>query len=144
VILDEPTSNLDPNVRREVMLMIREARTAGRTIILSSHILSEIEEICDRVVILRAGQIVHAQIMASLRLQHRIHAMLPKGTPVVPESLRDRVELTITDDSRFLATTTGDLAPVLPWLSSLSLVQLSIEPTGLRSVYERFHSATDK
>ena len=55
VILDEPTSNLDPTMRSEVLALVREARTAGRTVIFSSHVLSEVEAACDRVAILRRG-----------------------------------------------------------------------------------------
>jgi ABC-2 type transport system ATP-binding protein len=55
LILDEPTANLDPTVRRAVLALVAEARTAGKTVMFSSHVLSEVEEVCDRVVILRAG-----------------------------------------------------------------------------------------
>jgi ABC-2 type transport system ATP-binding protein len=55
VILDEPTANLDPTARGEVLKLVLEARAAGRTVIFSSHVLSEVEETCDRVVIVRRG-----------------------------------------------------------------------------------------
>ena len=64
LILDEPTSNLDPTVRSTVMALIGEARAAGRTVIFSSHVLSETERIADRVVILRSGRLVHDQDMS--------------------------------------------------------------------------------
>jgi ABC-2 type transport system ATP-binding protein len=140
VILDEPTANLDPNVRREVMRLIADARRDGRTVILCSHILSEIEEICDRVVILRRGEVVHTQTMSQLRNQHQVRGVLMDGVPTIPEVLRDRVELGQLDEHRVVVKTTGDLAPIMPWLSSLALTQVSIEPVGLRSVYERYHS----
>ena len=73
-ILDEPTSNLDPTVRATVLALVEEAKPAGKTVIFSSHVLSEVEQVCDRVVILRAGQLVHTQPMAELRQQHRIVA----------------------------------------------------------------------
>ena len=59
VILDEPTANLDPTARGEVLKLVLEARDAGRTVIFSSHVLSEVEETCDRVVIVRRGSVVH-------------------------------------------------------------------------------------
>ncbi len=55
IILDEPTANLDPNVRGEVIEMVREVRQSGRTAVMSSHIFSDIEDTCDEVVILRSG-----------------------------------------------------------------------------------------
>jgi ABC-2 type transport system ATP-binding protein len=143
LILDEPTSSLDPTVRREVLKIVREARDRGRTIMLSSHILSEVEEVCDRVIILRAGEVVHDQVMEQLRLQHQVTAVLRNGTPEIPVTLRKHVECSVDDQRRLTLRTTGDLAPVLPWLSSLDLSDVRIEPIGLRSVYERFHLMAD-
>src|SRR4029079_5120394 len=58
-ILDEPTANPDPTVRSTVLSLVAEAKQHGKTVLFSSHVLSEVEEACDRVVILRAGQVVH-------------------------------------------------------------------------------------
>src|SRR5437763_14434193 len=58
LILDEPTSGLDPLVQQSFFELVREARDAGRTVFLSSHILSEVERTCDRVAIIRDGRIV--------------------------------------------------------------------------------------
>ena len=74
MILDEPTTNLDPNVRGEVMKMVLESRDTGQTVLFSSHVLAEVEETCDRVTILRGGELVHTQVMSDLRRQHRIRA----------------------------------------------------------------------
>ena len=54
-ILDEPTASLDPTVRATVLALVAEAKGAGKTVMFSSHVLSEVEEVCDRVVILRDG-----------------------------------------------------------------------------------------
>ena len=67
LILDEPTSNLDPTARSEVLRFVGEAKTHGRTVLFSSHVLSEVEETCDRVAILRRGEVVHEQMMHELR-----------------------------------------------------------------------------
>ena len=74
MILDEPTANLDPNVRCEVTALILEAKDAGQTVLFSSHVLSEVEDTSDRVTIVRAGELVHTQQMSELRRQHRIRA----------------------------------------------------------------------
>lgn len=58
IILDEPMSGLDPSGRRDIMAIIRECRDSGKTIIFSSHILGDVEEICDRVVVFDHGRIV--------------------------------------------------------------------------------------
>jgi ABC-2 type transport system ATP-binding protein len=59
LILDEPTSGLDPLNRQEFYTLLRETRDEGATVFLSSHILSEVEHICDRVGIIREGRLVH-------------------------------------------------------------------------------------
>jgi ABC-2 type transport system ATP-binding protein len=67
LILDEPTSGLDPLMEEAFRLSIREARDRGQTVFLSSHILSEVEALCDRVGILRAGRLVETGTLAQLR-----------------------------------------------------------------------------
>ena len=59
LILDEPTSGLDPLNQQEFYNLLRERQKAGATIFLSSHVLSEVEHVCDRVGILRSGRLVH-------------------------------------------------------------------------------------
>ena len=71
LILDEPTSGLDPLMQREFLGMVREARTAGRTVLLSSHILTEVEAVADLVGILRDGRLVGVDTMGRLRARAR-------------------------------------------------------------------------
>ncbi len=139
LILDEPTSALDPTVRAEVLTLVREARQAGRTVMFSSHVLSEVEQACDRVVILRAGELVHTQIMRELRKQHRIRARLTGPLLQVPEALQDRLVVTTSADGDLTIDTPGELSPLLGWLATLPLAEVQIEPVGLRAVYDRFH-----
>jgi ABC-2 type transport system ATP-binding protein len=137
-ILDEPTSSLDPNVRDVVGRLVREAREAGRAVIFSSHVLSEVEAVCDRVVILRKGQLVHTQTMRELRRQHRIRAKLtgPLGPP--PSSLAEEISIH-RDADNVAIDMPGELAPLLTWLADQPLAEVHIEPLGLRRVYERYH-----
>ncbi len=112
VILDEPTSNLDPTVRGEVASLVREARAAGRTVIFSSHILSEVELSCDRVVLLRSGRIAHEQVLADLKRQHRIRAVLTG--PLVEPAPELAAQLTIVRGPGHQVTIEAhdDLSPV--------------------------------
>ena len=139
MILDEPTANLDPNVRGEVVRMILEARDAGRTILFSSHVLSEIEETCDRVSIVRAGSLVHTQIMADLRRQHRIRARLVGELKPLPRELQQEVTVCPVEENRLLLETPGELSNMLGWLAGLPIDEVTIEPIGLRAVYDRYH-----
>jgi ABC-2 type transport system ATP-binding protein len=88
LILDEPTAGLDPLVQREFLALVREVREAGRTVFLSSHVLSEVEAVADMVGILRRGKLVEVQTVASLKAQALRHIDLTfEGEPPV-ERLR--------------------------------------------------------
>jgi ABC-2 type transport system ATP-binding protein len=67
LLLDEPTSGLDPLMEREFRRCVREARAAGQTVFLSSHVLGEVEALCDRVAILRGGRLVEVGTLAEMR-----------------------------------------------------------------------------
>lgn len=138
-ILDEPTANLDPTVRSTVLRLVAEAKASGKTVLFSSHVMSEVEEVCDEVVILRGGKLVHHQMMNQLRQRHRILAHLTGELPPLPSSLADQVTLHLHPDQKVLVETNGQLAPLLGWLATLPLADIRIEPVGLRDVYDRFH-----
>ena len=84
LILDEPTTGLDPLIQQHVLDLVREARADGRTVLFSSHVLSEVQEVCDRVGIIRAGQIVATEQVGQLiksRVQ-RLHIRFAEPPPV--------------------------------------------------------------
>lgn len=139
MILDEPTANLDPNVRGEVIALIQEARKDGQTILFSSHVLSEVEETSDRVTIVRAGELVHTQQMSELRRQHRIRARLIGEWVPLPEKLQAEVTTCRIEDDRLLLETPSELTKLLGWLAELPIDEVAVEPIGLRAVYDRFH-----
>jgi ABC-2 type transport system ATP-binding protein len=139
VILDEPTANLDPTARAMVLTLVQEAQQAGRTILFSSHVLAEVEEVCDRVVILRDGEVVHQQAMAELRRQHRLQARMLGELPPIPSELQPWVTLQRDQADRVILWADGELGPLFHWLARVPLSEIQIEPVGLRPVYDRFH-----
>ena len=83
LILDEPTTGLDPLIQQHVLDLVREARADGRTVLFSSHVLPEVQEVCDRVGIIRAGQIVATEQVGQLvksRVQ-RLHIRFAQPPP---------------------------------------------------------------
>jgi ABC-2 type transport system ATP-binding protein len=140
LVLDEPTSNLDPTVRGEVIALVREARADGRTVVFSSHVLSEVELACDRVCILRGGRLVHTQVMSELRRQHRIRAQLTGPLPPLPPQLADDVTIERGNAGQVTILTPGELSPLLGWLAGAPLAEVHIEPIGLQAVYDRYHA----
>ncbi|MCM2370002.1 ABC transporter ATP-binding protein [Aporhodopirellula aestuarii] len=156
LILDEPTANLDPTVRGEVLKLVLAEREEGRTVMFSSHVLSEIEQTCDRVAFLRKGVLARKLVMEDLFQRHRLTALLSDSAEhggtvesvdlrsEIPEELRSRVERYQISapgpHGRVVCIdTAGDLAPTLAWIASLNLQHVRIEPLGLHSVYESVH-----
>lgn len=139
VILDEPTANLDPSVRVEILNLVAEARDQGRTVIFSSHVLSEVEQVCSRVIILRSGKLVHSQDMNDLLQQHRIKAQLTGELPEAPPELADQLVVRRVGGEGLEIDTPGELTALLGWLATLPLTEVSVSPIGLQTVYDRFH-----
>ena len=139
IILDEPTNTLDPTMRDELLEQLRQARDRGQAVLFSSHVLHEVEAVCDRVAILRRGELVHLQNMADLR-EGRVVSARFTGPP--PASGPDGVELdpnTITAEGRLQMTFRGPLPLLLDWLAKQPLADLVIEPQGLAPIYRKFH-----
>ncbi len=89
LVLDEPTSALDPAGRRVVRVLLEELRDRGVSVLLNSHLLSEIELVCDRVAILRAGQVVAAGSPAELSRPRGVELETDEGTRMVGGATRD-------------------------------------------------------
>jgi ABC-2 type transport system ATP-binding protein len=137
VIMDEPTNTLDPLMRDELLSQLKQARRRGQAVLFSSHVLAEVEQVCDRVVLLRHGRIVHIQDMAELRRVLHIHVRFAGAAPVPPalEGLRVREH----EDERLALVYQGELPPLLGWMAQQPVAELRVEPLGLSEVYHRFH-----
>ena len=144
LILDEPTANLDPTVRGQVLELISEARKRGRTVVFSSHVLSEIEDVCDRVAILKSGKLAFQQSLEDLSWQHRIRATTSISVTDQVDKLNTQQRPTIIqNEDRVMIETMGELSPILKWLSDMPLRNVTIEPVGLRSIYDRIHRSEE-
>jgi ABC-2 type transport system ATP-binding protein len=98
LILDEPSSGLDPLLQQEFLAMVREVRTSGRTVFMSSHVLAEVEHVADRVGILRAGRLVAAEDIEVLRRRavRRVEIRFDAPVPAAAfEGLADVREVTV-------------------------------------------------
>lgn len=137
LILDEPTNTLDPTMREQLLDQLREARRRGQAILFSSHVLHEVEQVCDRVGILQSGRLVHVQKMSELEESRRICARFqgPLGPlPDLPGISRHKRE-----NGRLDIDYSGPLPPLLDWLARQKLDDLRVEPLGLAPIYRRYH-----
>jgi ABC-2 type transport system ATP-binding protein len=135
-ILDEPTNTLDPTMRDQLLAQLRAARAQGRTILFSSHVLAEVEQVCDRVAILQRGRLVHLQNMAALREGRVVKARLAR--PVERPHLAGVQRFEARDGSLTLEYV-GPLPPLLQWLAGVPVDDLTVSPLGLAPIYHRFH-----
>ena len=146
LVLDEPTSGLDPLVQREFLAMVREARDAGQTVFLSSHVLSEIQQAADEVAILRDGRLVTVSDVDSLRLTaiRRVRVGIADATPDVIrrtlEGVPHLTELTV-DGERVSATIEGDVDPFVKTLARLTVRDLTVEEPDLEESVIRLYGA---
>ncbi len=139
LVLDEPTSGLDPLVQREFLRMVREARDNGQTVVLSSHVLSEIQQTADRVAVLSEGRVVAEGDVESLRLAtlRRVRAGLRAAEVAAVRDALDRLpavtesEVFEGDVIRITATIDGDIDPLIKLLAGFEVVDLAIEEPDL-------------
>jgi ABC-2 type transport system ATP-binding protein len=139
LIMDEPTNTLDPTMRDELLDQVRRCRDRGQAVLFSSHVLTEVEQVCDRVAVLRQGRLVHLQSISELRQGRLVQARCtgPVGPPPPLPGLR---ELERTPE-RLALEMTGPLTELLHWLAGQPLADLHVESLGLKAVYSRYHEA---
>ena len=146
LIMDEPTEGLDPLMQNELFSILKERSALGRTIFLSSHIISEVERLCDRVAIIRDGKLVAVEdVDAMLRLRSlRVEIQLVSGK--LPDELLKLagVNLLSTEDDRYIVSYQGDLGPMLKVLSSMNVEDLIIERPSLEEVFLTFYEGKEK
>jgi ABC-2 type transport system ATP-binding protein len=141
LVLDEPTSGLDPLVQREFLAMLREAQQAGQTVLLSSHVLSEVQQAADDVAVLSGGVIVAEGAVSALRIAsvRRVRATLTGSTADAVRAALTRVadldDLDVVDAPgdlvRVSATARGEIDPVMRALATSTIRDLTVEEPDL-------------
>jgi ABC-2 type transport system ATP-binding protein len=136
-ILDEPTEGLDPLMQRAFYTILDELKAEGRTIFFSSHVLSEVERVCDRVAIVRRGRLVALQEVASL-LEHRkrnVEIRAADGDIPVLDGVAGVSALKRTADGRLTCQLEGDVGPFLAAIAGRRITDLTIEPAHLEEAF---------
>jgi ABC-2 type transport system ATP-binding protein len=138
LILDEPTSSLDPTVRGTVVALVGEAKAAGQTIVFSGHALSEVEAVSDRVAIMRRGRLMHVEDMHTRRSLRLVLARYEGG---VAERFPEELGLTVRERNgdTVLLEHRGAAPPLAIWIGSQPIVDFAVGTEDLRSLYDRYH-----
>lgn len=137
LLLDEPTSGLDPLVRSEVRSLIEETRDDGRTVFLSSHVLAEVEEVCDRVAMIRDGRVVLVESLRGVRSSghRRVTARLGRPAPATTFTVLPGVhDVEVAGDTVSLRAE-GPLDALVKELARHEVLDLTSEPLTLEDVF---------
>ncbi len=149
VILDEPTSGLDPLLQQRFEEFLRAERDDGLTVFFSSHVLSEVRKLCDRVGVIRDGRLVAVEPVESLldRSGKFVRVRAAESIPVAALEIEGVHGLESDagpgDGSEYAFTFTGDVNDLLAALRGYRLLDLSIEEAPLEEVFMRFYDDPD-
>jgi ABC-2 type transport system ATP-binding protein len=141
LILDEPTSGLDPLHQQEFYGLVRDARARGATIFISSHVLSEIEHVCDRVGIVREGHLAtvgQLDQLAGMRA-HRIEIVFAGAPPVERIRAVPGFEQVAVEDHRVTGMFRGEFEPLLAALASSRVTKFESREPSLEEIFLGFY-----
>jgi ABC-2 type transport system ATP-binding protein len=142
-ILDEPTEGLDPLMQHAFYGIMEDLRGEGRTIFFSSHILSEVERVCDRVAIIRAGHLMALQNVDELLARRKRKVQLRwRGTAPDLSGVPGIADVVIKGDE-MRATLLGEVAPFVRAIASPSLEDLTIEPARLEEAFLEYYAGDE-
>jgi ABC-2 type transport system ATP-binding protein len=142
LILDEPTSGLDPLNQQEFYAMVREARRDGGTVFVSSHVLSEVEHICERVGIIRAGRLVRVAGLEALHdiRVHRVEIEFAGEVPLERIRAAEGVDGVTADDHRVHCVVRGSFEPLVAAIAGARVVNLTSHEPSLEDTFLEYYS----
>ncbi len=142
LILDEPTSGLDPLNQQVFYAMVREGRDRGATVFLSSHVLSEVEHVCDRVGIIRAGRLVRVASLEDLHeiRMHRVEMEFAGDVPVEAIRRAQGVDDVTVEDHRVRCLVRGSFEPLMTALAGAHVVNLTSHEPNLEEMFLEYYS----
>jgi ABC-2 type transport system ATP-binding protein len=135
LVLDEPTSGLDPLMEQAFRHCIREARDRGQSVFLSSHIMSEVEALCDRVGILRAGKLIESGTLADMRHLSAVRVEATLEGPAPDVSRVSGVSSVTTDGHVLHCQVRGSVAPLMKVLAEAGVTKLLVSEPSLEELF---------
>jgi ABC-2 type transport system ATP-binding protein len=141
LILDEPTSGLDPLIQHEFTQLIEETRAEGRTVFLSSHVMPEVERVCDRVGIIREGRLVAVEEIGDLRAKELRTLEVRFGQPIRPDAFDGvpGVREARVNGETARVTVTGPMDALVKRLAAFEVVDLVSHEPSLEEIFLTFY-----
>ena len=146
LVLDEPTSGLDPLMQQELADCLRELASRGHTVFFSSHTLSEVEQLCDRVAIVRDGRIVADETLQALRSRARRAVTLSFANTEVASQVAAPDFLTVQNRSsgQWECELVGSTQALVHWAAEQSLEDISIGQPDLESLFRKYYKTREE
>ncbi len=141
LLLDEPTSGLDPLMERTFRECVKESRERGQTVFLSSHILAEVEAVCDRVAILRAGHLVEVGTLAEMRHLSALQVEADLDGAMPDLSAVPGVSAVEVDGSRLRCQVAGSVEPLVSALAAAGVRHLVSREPSLEELFLAHYGA---
>ena len=140
LVLDEPSASLDPLMQDELYQCLRQLAADGHTVFFSSHTLSEVDQLCDRVAILRDGRLVADEPLETLRRRagRAVSIRFKRGRPM-PESPPEFLEVRERLDGQWRGVLTGPVPKLLQWIGGQAIEDLAIGQPDLESLFREFY-----
>ena len=140
IILDEPSTGLDPLMQREFLALVSEVRTAGRTVFLSSHNLPEVERSCDRVGIIRDGRLIDISTVHALLAGHWRSVNLVLAEPAPPGTFDLANVQVVSASARDIhLMIEGDVNPLLRRIAQLDVRDIAVTTPDIEDIFLRFY-----
>ncbi len=141
LMLDEPTEGLDPLVQESFYELLIEVRRRGRTVFMSSHVLSEVERVCDRIGLIRKGELALLSSVEDLhKLAHRkVRVTFYSDVAAGPEGLPPEYEILEVDPRFWAVRSRGALGPLMKALAGLPVLDIDIAEARLEEVLIRYY-----
>jgi ABC-2 type transport system ATP-binding protein len=141
LVLDEPTSGLDPLMQDELAELIRERAARGTTVFFSSHTLKEVEDLCDRVAIVRRGRLVADETLETLRRSARREfvVVFRDEAAAATTSPPPFMEITRRTGRRWHGLLDGAAGELIPWLGAHAVDDVTISPPDLDSLFRAYY-----
>lgn len=145
IVLDEPTSGLDPLMRLDLADLLRERVRRGSTVFFSSHTLSDVEQLCDRVAIVRDGRIVADETLDAMRRRARRRVKVRFETAALARTVESPAFLDVVrrEDDRWSAELDGEAGELGRWLAAQSVRDFSIGPPDLETIFHGYYRRRD-
>lgn len=142
-ILDEPTSGLDPLMERVFQEYVMEVKAEGKSVFLSSHILSEVEKLCEKIAIIREGRIIETGTLSEMQHLTRTKLTIQTKEPVTLDKTKGVHNIEEHDAELSFQVDTEELDEIIRYISQFGIVKLESTPPTLEDLFLRHYGAKE-